>query len=160
MINNGIKLSTSTVLYPVSRNLKILVMKLDHMGDFILALPALMRLRTKFAGAEIDIIVGDWNLSLAKKAGIFNNIYTLNYFNSKSTVSPCINWGELNELLDKLTIYDIAIDLRRPPDTRFILCRVPAKMKCGYRTHSTLDNELDVCLDTDLDKPFVAINAN
>jgi ADP-heptose:LPS heptosyltransferase len=57
--------------------------------------------------------------------------------------------SEEEALLHSLPDYDIAVDLRRPPDTRFLLFKVRAAIKAGFTTFSPLDRELHVCLPTD-----------
>jgi hypothetical protein len=51
---------------------KILILKLDHLGDFIIGLSAIERARMTFADAKISLVVGSWNEALARRvrAGI------------------------------------------------------------------------------------------
>lgn len=45
---------------------RILIFKLDHLGDLLIATPALRAIRARFPEAEIRIVVGDWNVSLLR----------------------------------------------------------------------------------------------
>jgi ADP-heptose:LPS heptosyltransferase len=158
--NNGVKVFVSNKFYTTSRKIKILITKLDHLGDFILAIPAIMRLSKKFPGAEIDIIVGQWNASMAEKIDVFRNIFIYNYFSSNSFEAPDSSIDRENELFDALEKYDIAIDLRRQPETRFVMKKITATVKVGYRSFSELDGELDICLDSEQDEVAVTRKSN
>lgn len=112
--------------------LRILTMKLDHNGDFLLAVPAMAKLRTRYPDARIDVVVGSWNSEAAKSLELFDNIYVLNYYKAKSSDRPDLQEDEMNELVHQLPFYDFALDLRRQPDTRFLLVQFPAAKYFGY----------------------------
>ncbi len=44
----------------------ILIFRTEHIGDYIVSLPAIKSLRDSFPNAKIDIVVGPWNEGLAK----------------------------------------------------------------------------------------------
>src|SRR5579872_493931 len=44
---------------------KIVVLKFDHFGDLVIALPAMQRLRSVFAHDDITLICGSWNRAFA-----------------------------------------------------------------------------------------------
>ncbi len=88
------------------RPLRLLVTKLDHLGDFILSIPALAKLRAKYPDAEIDIIVGSWNVALARELGFFRNVYSFDYFKRKSSNKPFAEDEELSNVLRSLGTYD------------------------------------------------------
>jgi len=143
-----------------SRELRILVSKLDHMGDLVLAIPAISRLRARYPDARIDAIVGSWNCEAAKELGVFEAVYTLDYFSKKSAVAPNAN-QEMDDLIEEMIYYDIAVDLRRQCDTRFILTRIPAKIRAGYAVGDmAIDVLLDVCLPASVDVPFKTTEIN
>ncbi len=145
-----------TSLYE-SRPLKIAVLKLDHLGDFILAIPALTKLRSRYPQAHIDLIVGSWSVPLAETLKLFRHIYSFDYFRKKSSESASASEQKLTELVGSLAEYDIAIDLRRQRDTRFILDRIPAKLRVGYETFNPkLDARLGVKLASVTDYLFEA----
>ena len=129
------------------RLLRILAIKLDHLGDFILALPALAKLRARFPYATIDILVGSWNKSIAEQTGLFDAIHTYDFFRQKSSDLPKKHEDSLTDLLASLGEYDVALDFRRPADSRFLLARVRAAMKVGYGTFDdSLDRNIDIVL--------------
>src|SRR5215831_2532550 len=49
---------------------RLLVLKLDHYGDFLIGLPALKRLRQAFPADHITLVCGSWNIGLAKEVGV------------------------------------------------------------------------------------------
>jgi glycosyltransferase involved in cell wall biosynthesis/ADP-heptose:LPS heptosyltransferase len=131
------------------RRLRILVIKLDHLGDFILALPAIAKLRARYPDATIDAIVGSWNLEIARELGFFAEILTLDSLKPKSSKRPSAEDEGWETLLKRLARYDIAIDLRRQPEARDFLNRVKADLKVGYQTlDPSIDNGLDIALPT------------
>ena len=69
---------------------KILAQKLDHNGDFLLALPAFAKLRARYPDAQLDVLVGSWNRDAAEASGLFDTIYTLDYFKSKSSMRASV----------------------------------------------------------------------
>jgi ADP-heptose:LPS heptosyltransferase len=113
----------------------ILVLKLDHLGDFLIGLPSLRRLREAFPTASIRLVVGAWNQGMAKACGLVDEVAVYNYF------SPSGWTGEPYEPVEnfhRLTAgrYDIAIDLRVDDDTRSLLAGIDAAVRCGIGAQS------------------------
>jgi ADP-heptose:LPS heptosyltransferase len=137
------------------RRLRIVAIKLDHLGDFILAIPALTKLRARYPYASIDIIVGSWNIPIAKELKFFDNIYAYDFFKKRSSEDPSAATEVLTLLLENLDTYDIAVDLRRPADTRFLLVKVKADIKVGYETFDkSIDSILSIAIPSYPDAPF------
>ncbi len=111
---------------------RILVLKLDHLGDFIIGRPALRRLREAFPTADIRLVVGGWNRAEAIASGLADSVVAYDFFPQQS-----LGWdGKPHERVEKFRTltagrYDIAIDLRVDDDTRFLLGEVDAAMRCG-----------------------------
>jgi len=140
---------------------KVLVIKLDHLGDFILAVPALRKLRSLYPTAKIDALVGSWNLPIARELGIFENVYTFDYFKAKSSLPPEFQKKELENFVTTLGVYDLAIDLRRQPETRFILKDIKSRIKAGYSSFDReIDRKIDICLPSFRDISFEKIMHN
>ncbi|MCS7092260.1 MAG: glycosyltransferase, partial [Patescibacteria group bacterium] len=158
-LRHNVKISRTGIFK--KRVLKILVIKLDHRGDWILALPAISKLRARYPYAEIDALIGSWNVQAAQSLGIFRKIYALDFFSAKSAEPPKNIDHELKLLKTNLEHYDIAIDLRRQRETRFILCEIPAKLRVGYATGIVeIDRQLDICLPAELDVKYQTIALN
>ena len=53
---------------------KLLIIRGEHIGDYVLSLPALRTIRENFPKARIDIVIGPWNKGLAKATPYINRI--------------------------------------------------------------------------------------
>ena len=131
------------------KRLRILAMKLDHNGDFLLAVPAMAKLRARYPDARIDIVVGSWNRAAAEALGVFDTIHTLDYFKAKSSDRPSLDDDEIAVLLSRLPFYDFAVDLRRQPDTRFLFIQLPAER---YFAYACGEEDIDRCLTNPLSR--------
>jgi hypothetical protein len=126
-----------------------LILKLDHLGDFIMGLPALQKARDIFRDAEIDLVVGTWNAQMAQEAGIADRVIAFNAFPRNSTEEePNVEatLGAFRNLV--VDDYDLAIDLRTDIDTRVLLRAVKAPLKAGIGTRSRFPF-LDIALPLD-----------
>jgi ADP-heptose:LPS heptosyltransferase len=111
---------------------RLLVLKLDHYGDFLIGLPALRRLRDAFPADHITLVCGSWNVALALRLGIADEVRGYDFFPENGAF-----WrGEAFEGLQRFRDvcrgdYDLALDLRVDEDTRFLLEHVEAATRCG-----------------------------
>ena len=140
----------------------ILLIKLDHLGDFVLAIPAIMKLRARYPHARIDAVVGSWCVPAARSLAVFNEIFAFDYFKQKSSGSPSANRAALTQFLTKLPEhYDIAIDLRRQPDGRQLLVMLQATVKVAYQTFDReLDQQIKFLLPSAKDVPYKKTRLN
>lgn len=151
---NGGTTVVKTCLFQKGRK-KILVIKLDHRGDFILAIPAITKLRAKYPYAQIDIVLGSWNEPIAKCLNIFTKIYKFDFFMAKFALAPACSDRNIEAVLGQLDSYDIAIDLRRQGDARFLLAQTTARLKVGYASNNPqIDHALDIVIPAEIDEPF------
>ncbi|MBB5729845.1 hypothetical protein FHS99_002341 [Sphingomonas prati] len=133
----------------VSHPTRILVLKLDHLGDFIMGLPALERLRTGFPDAEITLVVGSWNVGMAEETGLFERVVAFDVFPRNSTEEKVDVHGKTTLFRETVTgEYDIAIDLRNDDDTRFLLPLVRADIRAGMGNRAKFPY-LDIFLPVD-----------
>ena len=65
--------STVTSDQPV----RILVLRLERIGDLLMTLPALAKLRAGLPDATIDLVVGSWNTSLAELLTVVDHVETV-----------------------------------------------------------------------------------
>ncbi|MEP7300925.1 MAG: glycosyltransferase [Caldimonas sp.] len=143
------------------RRLRILVQKLDHRGDLVLAIPAIAKLRARYPDASLEALVGSWNEPMARDLKLFEKIHVLDFFRSASANAPAYSNADLDALASRLGRYDIAIDLRRQADTRFIVARIDAARRVGYQTFdAAIDARLDIRLDSYPDVPFESTPLN
>lgn len=132
----------------------ILVLKLDHLGDFIMGIPAMERLRGHFPKARITLVCGSWNVASADALGLFDCVLALDAFPLHASDGT---WPDPAMLMTKLshmiaTPVDLAIDLRVDGDTRAYLQAVPARFRAGIGTASRFGC-LDVFLPIDATRP-------
>lgn len=141
---------------------KILVIKLDHLGDFVLAIPALTRLKARYPHSSIDVVLGSGSAPIATSLNLFSSIHTFDFFKTRSSESASATERDVRDLLGRLeSHYDIAIDFRRQGDSRFLLARVNATTKVGYETFDPLtDDCLQVVLKSHPDTAFEATSLN
>ncbi|WP_216332137.1 glycosyltransferase family 9 protein [Rhizobium sp. X9] len=126
---------------------KILIIKLDHIGDFILSLPAIKLLRDAWPNGHYTIVCSPTNSGLAKASGYFDDVKEYNFFAQLSQDVKKADMSAFSQIRDIVgEEYDIAIDLRHDQDTRPILAFVDAKIKAGYQTHGKQFVPLDVSL--------------
>jgi hypothetical protein len=131
---------------------KVLILKLDHLGDFIMSIPALERVRQAFPEAEITLVVGSWNRDMAAGLGLADHVLQFDAFPRNSSEERVDVPGK-TALFDALVtgVYDIAIDLRVDHDTRILLRNVNAAVKAGIGTKSQFEF-LDIFLPIDFSR--------
>ncbi len=114
------------------RGRRLLVLKLDHYGDFLIGLPALKRLREAFPADHITLVCGSWNAELARRVGIADEVRPYDFFPENGALwdgQPYEGLQRFREVCSRR--FDIAIDLRVDEDTRFLLRDVEAATRCG-----------------------------
>ncbi|MGO8737835.1 glycosyltransferase family 9 protein [Rhodoblastus sp.] len=140
---------------------RILVLKLDHVGDFITALPAIQRLQMRFPQAEIHLLAPKASIVLAELAPAIVNSIEFNFFHAVSQEGRReLTEEELQALEQKLSPYefDIAVDLRKHGDTRPILQRTGARLLAGF-DHRNEHSFLDVALEWEGDSSYIGKRA-
>ncbi len=133
----------------------IILVKLDHVGDFFIALPAFRRLRSTFASAKITLVCGPWNEQLARDLGLFDDVRPFSFFHEQSrdtfqqTRSP--SWtATMHGRFATVAAgsYDLAVDLRYDTDTRRLLTMIDAKYRAGIGDFAEFPF-LDVAIPSD-----------
>lgn len=128
---------------------RILVLKLDHLGDFVMGIAALERLRAAFPAAEITLVVGSWNGDLARGLGVADRVIAFDAFPRDSSEVEVDVHGRRALFQGAVGgVYDLAIDLRTHGDTRFLLGDVTATLRCGLGTRAQFP-VLDIFLPID-----------
>ncbi len=128
---------------------KILAVKLDHIGDYLTALPALRRIKTLFPGAELHLLAPGATAALARHEPGIDGVIEFTFFHARSAegkreVTP----AEYDALAARLAPYafDLAIDLRMQPETRAVLRHTGARLLAGF-DHQGAFPWLDVALE-------------
>jgi ADP-heptose:LPS heptosyltransferase/GT2 family glycosyltransferase len=132
----------------------ILVVKVDHIGDFITALPAIRRLKTVFPNARLTALVAPASAAIAAVEPAIDECIPFEFFFERSELGEKeLTEAELAGLTARLAPYrfDIAVDLRKNPSTRNLLLCAGAKVLAGYDSLESYP-WLDVVLEWEGDK--------
>lgn len=148
--NPGLKLNDDTYLvdsepirlvysgYPIEHRdsiKRILLVKLDHIGDFITSLPAIRRIKALFPNASISLLVSPAVAFLARHQEVIDNVFEFSFFHARSGLGQnSISEVDLYSLKARLKNFqfDLAVDLRKHLDTRHILQYTGARYLAGY----------------------------
>lgn len=148
----SLELVTYSLGSQTQRRRRILVMKLDHFGDFIIGLPALRQLRAAFPQDHIRLICGSWNKAFAAESMVADEIRTYDYFPQNSLGWDGTPVQPLSKFIESASsVWDLAIDLRVDGDTRFLLQHVDAAIRCGIGTSGRMPY-LDIALPPEHDQ--------
>jgi ADP-heptose:LPS heptosyltransferase len=90
---------------------RILIYKLDHIGDLLMATPALRAIRERYPAAEITIVLGEWNLPIIEGSPAVDRTIVFN--SPRFTRAPYVA-GRHRDLRKALRGYrpDLVIGLR------------------------------------------------
>ena len=114
---------------------RILAVKVDHIGDFVTALPALRRLKQRFPLAELHVLAAGASQSLAALEPCIDTVHEFTFFHARSGEGQRgVTEEELLDLRDRMVPYqfDIAVDLRMQPETRRVLQFTGARFLAGF----------------------------
>jgi ADP-heptose:LPS heptosyltransferase/GT2 family glycosyltransferase len=128
---------------------RILVVKLDHIGDLITALPAIRRLRHHFPMARIHLLASGAAKMLVDGENCIDELIEFEFFHARSGQGQKgITEQDLLALGNRLAPYDfdLAMDLRKQLETRHVLKHVPSRFRAGYN-HLGRFPWLDVTLE-------------
>jgi ADP-heptose:LPS heptosyltransferase len=114
---------------------RVLVVKPDHVGDVLLALPAVRRLKEIFPEAELTLLVGPHTRSLAEREPAVDRVLTYEFFFADSHKLPRqLADADRARLRAWLGAYgfDLAVDLRRETDSRELVRLSGARWTVGF----------------------------
>jgi ADP-heptose:LPS heptosyltransferase/GT2 family glycosyltransferase len=137
---------------------RILAVKVDHIGDFITALPALRRLRAHFPNARLTVLASSAARAFLPLEPAIDEIVVFNFFHAKSALGRReVTGEEIDHLAATLRPYrfDIAVDLRKHLDTRKLLRASGARVLAGY-DHMGQFPWLDIALEWEGDRNLQA----
>jgi ADP-heptose:LPS heptosyltransferase/GT2 family glycosyltransferase len=136
---------------------RIVAFKLDHIGDFITALPAIRRLKERFPTAMLAVVVGPAVAALARTEPVIDEVLEFAFFHARSGLGQKqVTEDDLRGLKSRLEPYqfDLAVDLRKHPDTRHVLQYSGAKLLAGF-DRANMFPWLDVALEWEGDPTWV-----
>lgn len=131
---------------------KIIVLKIDHIGDFCMMVPQFGELRATFPSAAITLVCGSWNEELASSLNLFDSIVTCDYFAQDEKFrgsrdrEKSFQAQQLGSRLKGQT-FDLAIDFRVPSDSRRLLQVIDSRIRAGIGDSHNF-KYLDVALPT------------
>ena len=120
---------------PKHRIKRVLAVKLDHIGDFVTALPAIRRLRRTFPDARLCLLTGRAAKTLASMEPGIDEVIEFEFFHARSGLGRKeIAQEEFEALARRLAPYrfDLAVDLRKADDTRQVLRYTGAEYLAGF----------------------------
>lgn len=108
---------------PVENIKKIIIIKLDHIGDVILSLPAIRKIRALFPDARIDVLCAPFTKEILEMQPEIDNIKTFSFFDQRSQLG--VRQGNSENILQlieslKSEHYDLSIHLRKDEETKDI----------------------------------------
>lgn len=118
----------------------VLIQRVDQLGDLVVSIPALRRLRELLAEARLVGLLSSANAELAKTLNLFDDIVTVDFGHDEwewRRVMPIEKQDELRRRL-KPYKFDVAIDLVESPVSRPLLHLSGAPFRLGFwdgRTH-------------------------
>lgn len=122
--------------------LLVLVIKIDHLGDLVTAVPALRRLRAAWPGAEITLLCAADLAEFASSLGVVDRVVGA-AASPKNGSMALVDESAVSAL--RRIDFDVAIDLRHDGDTRHLLSAFRARYRAGFaaqRAAVDLDIEL------------------
>jgi ADP-heptose:LPS heptosyltransferase/tetratricopeptide (TPR) repeat protein len=113
----------------------ILVIRGDQLGDMVVSMPALRRLRELLPGSNIVGLLSPANADLAQTIGIFDEIILLNFPDDPVQRERIMERAEQEALIQRLGGYklDLAIDFSVAGGTHKLLPLTGAAITLGYR---------------------------
>lgn len=125
----------STLSKDISTQIKrILLLRLDQLGDFVLTLPAVYEFKKQNPHAEITILVSPANADLAKSCGLFDHVFAIPFSFTEKTNIRELSQEAINSVISCVgnNNYDIAADLSPMPETRKLLAYIRSTLKYGF----------------------------
>lgn len=122
-------------LIAAARVRRILAVKVDHIGDFIGAFPAFRRLKQAFPNAELTVLCAGASLALARLEPAIDRVIRFDFYHAISERGRrTLTRRDFDRLAAELAPYhfDLALDLRRQPDTRELLQYTGARWLAGF----------------------------
>jgi ADP-heptose:LPS heptosyltransferase/GT2 family glycosyltransferase len=133
---------------------RILVVKLDHIGDFVTALQPIRRLKEIFPKATITVLAGHASRAFASLEAAISEFIAFDFFHARSQLGEReLESDDFIALEKQLRPYrfDLAVDLRKHTSTRDVLKYTGARFLAGFDYLGQFPF-LDVSLDWDGDR--------
>jgi O-antigen biosynthesis protein len=112
---------------------RILVLRLERIGDLLMSLPAFHAIRQGAPNATIDVIVGSWNAALTRQVGGIDAVETMDApwlardaggAGWPALVRQARHW--------RARQYDLAINLEGDIRSNFLMSQAGARWSAGF----------------------------
>ena len=117
---------------PVNR---VLLLRLERIGDLLMVLEAIADARAAFPGAEIDLAVGSWNLDLAR---LIRGIHSISVADAPwlARGNDGDSWRALRAKARawRARSYDVVINFEPDIRSNYLAWRTGARRRAGYWT--------------------------
>lgn len=126
---------------------KILVVKLDHIGDLFLSISAIQVLKNAWPEGHFSLVCSPTNAGLARGSALFDEVLEYKFSSELSQDVRKVKenqYAAIQAVVDQS--YDLALDLRHDPDTRPHLAFINARIKAGFQSHGKHFTPLDISL--------------
>ena len=135
---------------------RILVVKLDHIGDCIVAFPAVRRLKQHFPKAAISVLTSRASKPVWAYEPSVDRVLEFEFFHPRSADGEIArsdeDWQALHQRL-AAERFDLAVDLRKHPETRPVLQHTGARWSAGFDFRTRFP-WLDIALEWTGDQLF------
>jgi ADP-heptose:LPS heptosyltransferase len=135
---------------------RILIVKLDHIGDCVIALPAIRRLKHYFPAASLCVLTGRASKAVWALESAIDDVIEFDFFHARSSSGLVErtedDWRGLRARLAPYR-FDLAIDLRMHGETRSVLQHTNARYLAGFDTTGKYP-WLDVAIESFDDRPL------
>lgn len=141
---------------------RVLIVKLDHIGDAVTAIPAIRHLRGLFPEAEFFVLGSRGTSAIWSLVCGIDEVMEFDFFHPRSELGPLpLTGADLDDLRARLGVYrfDLAVDLRKSPETRHILRLANARYLAGFG-HASEFPWLDISVEWERDQKFWRKNSH
>jgi ADP-heptose:LPS heptosyltransferase/GT2 family glycosyltransferase len=148
---------TGHPLFDRSEIRNILAVKLDHIGDFIAAVPAVRRLHALFPQARLHVLTAPATMAFARLLPEVAEFIEFEFFFARSGLGQRrLETEDFTALRQRLESYrfDLAIDLRKLPETRPVLRVTGGRWLAGF-DHNRQFPWLDIVMEWEQDPATV-----
>jgi ADP-heptose:LPS heptosyltransferase len=112
---------------------RILLLRLERIGDLLMTLPAIADVRASAPDATIDLVVGEWNASLATAIADVNRVETLNAkWLAREGAGKTLGQLIAHARTWRARRYDLAINFEPDIRSNALLAVSGAEWKAGY----------------------------
>jgi ADP-heptose:LPS heptosyltransferase len=128
---------------------KILAVKLDHIGDCIIAFPAVRRLKQHFPNARIAVLTARASKPVWAYEPSIDETIEFEFFHARSADGEVERSAEDWQVLHRRLApehFDLAVDLRKHPETRPVLQHTGARWLAGFDRRNQFPY-LDIALE-------------